>query len=300
MTTSDSASLLLLWLPLARAWVPSAVTYNDDGHTLAELKASNGTINRVWDLPATAGASVRGLGSGISYAWDPTLCDQLLPTFGEDISDMSFITCDNLRAAWARALTTWSVHHPQISFTDVSKACDAAGDTTGGEVDGEGCSLAQIWVTTKSTQTGIEAAGSATSNYVYDTSFRHTDGRQATGGVWKTNGTVIGFNVNSPICWYLDSLFCSRFHELKLRYGSDAVFVFGQVLLWGAWTVAMLSTMYVAFELASKHLQVFAQVRDKSFERREKLLKAKASDSDSFEDDLDAMREEVALQLNWF
>ena len=256
MTTSDSASLLLLWLPLARAWVPSAVTYNDDGHTLAELKASNGAINRVWDLPATAGASVRGLGSGISYAWDPTLCDQLLPTFGEDISGMSFITCDNLRAAWARALTTWSVHHPQISFTDVSKACDAAGDTTGGEVDGEGCSLAQMWVAAKHNTSGADVAASAVQSYRWTTTFRHTDGRPATSGVYATTGSVIGFNIDPPMCWYLDSLFCSQFHSLKERFGSDVVFLFGQVMLWGLWTLAMLSTLWVMWGLFGKHIMV--------------------------------------------
>ena len=235
--------------------MPSAVAYNDNGHSLAELKASGGAVNRVWDLPAMA-ASVSGLGSGISYAWDPMLCDQLLPTFSEDISGMSFITCDSLRAAWARALTTWSVHHPQISFTDVSKACDAAADTTGGPVNGEGCSLAQMWVTAKHNTSGADIAASAVQSYRWTTGFRHTDGRAATSGVYATTGSVISFNIEQPMCWYLDSLFCSQFHLLKERFGSDVVFLFGQVMLWGLWTIAMLSTMWVMWGLMGRHCTV--------------------------------------------
>ena len=285
----------------AQAWVPTAVSYQDPGNTLAEVQAKAGAINRLWNLPADE-TSTHGFSSGISYAWDPELCDNLLPLFSEDISGIAFITCDSLRAAWSRALSTWSVHHPQISFTDVTAECERAGDLTGGPVNGEGCSFAQMWITTKSNSTGADVAATALSSYSWTTSFRHTTGRAASAGVYETVGSVIGFNIESPMCWYLDSLFCSRFHELKQKYGSDAVFVFGQVVLWGSWTIAMLSTMYVAYELASKHLQVFAQVREKNFERREKLLKAKAERSDDShsvdEDALDQMREEVALQLN--
>ena len=62
-------------------------------------------------------------------------------------------------------------------------------------------------------------AATAKSSYSWSVDFRHTDGRLSEAGLYKTVGTVVGFNIESPMCWYLDSLFCSRFHTLKEHYG---------------------------------------------------------------------------------
>ena len=263
-------------LPTITAWVPSAIWYSDPGHTFDEVVLSHGAINRLWDFPDSVW-SQEGLGGGLTYAWDPTLCERLLPLFREELSVGNFIDCGALRAAWSRALNTWAVHHPRVSFTDVTPQCESASDTSGGPVDSEGCSLAQIWVTTKSTQTGTEAAGSATSNYIYSTDFRHTDGRTATGGVWKTNGTVIGFNVNSPLCWYLDSLFCSRFHSLKEQFGSVEVLTAGKVLLWGTFVAALLNVAWVAQRLARKHHRLTDVSSGRALEAERDRLKSQAS-----------------------
>jgi len=261
---------LVALLATAAGFVPVSMWYSDPGHSFDEVILSRGAINRLWDFPNDVFAQ-EGLGGGITYAWDPTLCEKLLPLFREEIAVGNFIDCVSVRAAWSRALYTWSHHHPRIAFTDVSSLCERDGDTSGGPVGSDGCSLAQIWVTTKSTQTGIEAAGSATSNYVYDTSFRHTDGRQATGGVWKTNGTVIGFNVNSPICWYLDSLFCSRFHQLKEQYGAMEVLSAGKVVLWGTFAIALLNVAWVAQRLARKHTTLMHVNSGKALEKKKQM-----------------------------
>ena len=249
-----SLFLFLHLRPLA-GFAPTAVVYRDPGNTLADIQRTKGAINRIWDLPESI-VSTAGLGSGITYAWDPELCANMLPTFREDLDGISFITCNSLRAAWSRALNTWSVHHPHISFTDVTNECDAASDWTGGAVDGEGCSLAQMWVTTKSNATGDDVAATAKSTYAWSTGFRHTDGREAEAALYSTVGTVIGFNIEGDMCWYLDSLFCSKFHQLKEKFGTDAVFIFGQVLLWGMWTCAVLSTIWTAWTIVQRHLEV--------------------------------------------
>ena len=51
---------------------------------------------------------------GIAYAWDPALCDQLLPSFSEDIIFLDLVTCHDLRAALHRAFNAWSANHEYI------------------------------------------------------------------------------------------------------------------------------------------------------------------------------------------
>ena len=93
------------------------------------------------------------------------------------VAGIKFINCATIRAAWGRALATWAVHHPKLSFTDVTSECAESGDSSGGPVAGEGCSLAEIWVSTKpGTPALTDAAASATTSYVYTNDFHHTDG----------------------------------------------------------------------------------------------------------------------------
>ena len=277
--------------PCALGFVPASF-FGESGaaNTLSQVVAT-GTVHRVWDLPADV-TSNEGLSAGIRYAWDPEMCSTLLPRFKEDISGFrfSFITCDSLRAAWARALNTWSVHHPHISFTDVSNECNGAGDTTGGPVNDVGCSIAQIWVTTQSTASGYDAAATCVNKYSYSSSFRHTNGLPANTGVWKTDGSVIGFN--TELCWYLDSLFCSQFHSLKERFGSEAVFLAGQVLLWGTWAIAAISMCVVSYNIIARHCKVLDLNSLVFFEEEEERLQEEEEDEEKREE----LREELAIQ----
>ena len=95
---------LLLHLRSLAGFAPTAVVYRDPGNTLEDIQRTKGAINRIWDFPQSS-VSTAGLGSGITYAWDPELCANMLPTFREDLEGVSFITCNSLRAAWSRALT---------------------------------------------------------------------------------------------------------------------------------------------------------------------------------------------------
>ena len=80
------------------------------------------TLGYLWDLPASS-TSTRGLGGGITWAWDPVLCDDLQPQFREDFFFIEYISCKDLKAAMHRAFMSWSANHAYISFVDVTTEC---------------------------------------------------------------------------------------------------------------------------------------------------------------------------------
>ena len=97
--------------------------------SLANLAKSNGALNRVWPSPSwnhdTAG-STRGLGGGLTFAYDDSICDELLPSFIESEYGpwgIAFITCDNVKQAIRSAFASWSSNHPVLKFHDGTRAC---------------------------------------------------------------------------------------------------------------------------------------------------------------------------------
>ena len=77
---------------------------------------------RRWHYPADA-ASSDGLGGGITFVVESTLCAQLLPRFHESPWP---VDCHAIEDAIQRALTTWSVNHPSvISFRNITGASAA-------------------------------------------------------------------------------------------------------------------------------------------------------------------------------
>ena len=130
---------LLAWhfLHVAHAFVPTSQNY--DPQTPSQIRASGGLTKYVWTLPPNEQDST-GLGCGLAYAWDPALCDQLLPNFGErSVWGLSFVTCKSLRAAMERAFQSWEANHPIIRFHDISNICRAQNATP---PSGSGCGLA--------------------------------------------------------------------------------------------------------------------------------------------------------------
>lgn len=59
---------------------------------------------------------VRGLGGGIEYSIDDSICDELLPRFVDDPSP----SCADLHAAVQSAFSRWAGPHPILAFTDVT------------------------------------------------------------------------------------------------------------------------------------------------------------------------------------
>ena len=62
-------------------------------------------LSDVWSFPADA-TDTEGLGSGLTWAWDATACDRLLPSFKE-ASVFPFISCHSLKAAVHRSFNQW-------------------------------------------------------------------------------------------------------------------------------------------------------------------------------------------------
>ena len=52
---------------------------------------------------------LKGLGMGITWAWDPTLCAKLKPVFVTSAFGVSIgIDCNSFKSAMHRAFATWS------------------------------------------------------------------------------------------------------------------------------------------------------------------------------------------------
>ena len=96
-------------------------------------------LGYIWSLPDEP-AGTRGLGGGISWGWDPSLCGSLLPGFGEDLGFYPYVGCHELVAAMHRAFASWADNHAQINFIDVTAECIQIGYSNAS------CPLAEIWI----------------------------------------------------------------------------------------------------------------------------------------------------------
>jgi hypothetical protein len=239
--------LVLLAFSPARSWTTIAQArygaqvadirhlYTDPNTTAPTTVPAQQLLGYMWNLPADA-TSKEGLGGGITWAWDPNFCSQILNKFDEDFFFVPFVTCSMLKAAVGRGFQSWSSNSVHISFTDVTQECEKIGQLN------EDCPLAEIWVTSnqkaasasrqlnqvelkveaiaESLETGSLAVGGAMSAALaypkpkYQTQFHYTNGVQPnTLTVIETRGARISFNTD--LCWYLDSTFCYSFHNLK-------------------------------------------------------------------------------------
>lgn len=115
----------------------------------------------VWSLPPVR-ASAEGLGGGIAWAWDSSLCDALLPRFHEDLLGFRFVNCQTLQAAVHRGFASWADNHPTISFIDVTDQCEAMGDLS------PSCPLVELWVTSLKPEagTGTQSGANLTATQV--------------------------------------------------------------------------------------------------------------------------------------
>jgi hypothetical protein len=62
-------------------------------------------LGYLWSMPADS-SDTRGLGGGITWAWDPELCGKMLGSFYQEL--VPGVNCDDLRAAMRRAFSAWS------------------------------------------------------------------------------------------------------------------------------------------------------------------------------------------------
>uniref|UniRef100_A0A7S3B6Y8 Uncharacterized protein n=1 Tax=Haptolina ericina TaxID=156174 RepID=A0A7S3B6Y8_9EUKA len=205
----------------------------------------------------------RGLGNTITWAWDARLCDQLLGKMEEDFWDISFVGCDDVRAALHRAFATWSMNHKFIKFTDVTLECAKRGFVQ------EGCPLAEVWVTYLDSHlvngsTPFYGRPELVNGVVhrdvaqaepwadYSSTFEPTNGGPTPFTMYgiypvprkviEVTGGRISFNTESPTCWYLDSSFCQGWHDLKNEHSPDGVYIFSVTLLFFFWGAAFFAT----------------------------------------------------------
>ncbi len=231
------------------------------------------TLGYMWTMP-TDPRSQHGLGGGITWAWDPQLCESLLPGFKEDFFFIEFVTCHELKAAMHRGFQSWSANNARINFVDVTEECAKLG------LLNSDCPLAELWVTAinpsssadgashgltatqsltmgesvtlgeaetvglaQGSSAGLSAAlahpvGQLTQSFVY------TNGKATMGTVVETYKAVISFNTG--LCWYLDSTFCSFFHHLKqiLPLNADEVLWCGRGVIFLIWIVPFLFILF--------------------------------------------------------
>ena len=178
-----------------------------------------------WDTPEQSGHN-GGLGGGISWVLDPSFCDSMLPHFPEEVVtggfSGSFISCNDIKDAFARGFATWSANHKHVRFRDVldTEACAASSP----DVDDGPCPW-ELYVTTDDGVAYPQLAA-----YVINTR------ASAYGGPWweetvrSPAGVVVSgsdplrrsvMRFQTHICWYLDATFCYYFHALEDDHGID-------------------------------------------------------------------------------
>jgi hypothetical protein len=223
---------------------------------------------QIWAFPEDE-TSTHGLSGGITYAWDPHLCDQLLPLMRENVANL--ISCADLKAALQRGFDAWAMNSRYIKFVDVSTACEKQYTLS------KDCPLAEVWVAALSCEfvsalcednvngdtSSLTWAAAATPKFAVSNSFRFTNGEyNQVNNVNQPTIEIVGgtllFNVGTPaapgMCWYLDSAFCSNFHLMKAAFpGSTPAFQAANakvviiVLFWAIWLSTIALFFYNVF-----------------------------------------------------
>jgi hypothetical protein len=233
------------------AWIStSQARYGAQLDDIIATSYSTSTVNAdrslgfLWSLPASS-MDERGLGQSITWAWDPALCDALVPTLRDEALSIRMVGCASLKSAMQRAFDTWSQNHPAISFIEVTDLCEATFQLR------EGCDHAEVWVTMRNESEShlyTMQPAVAVPKFRVMTDFRHTNGQ--TPKVDLGNGVLVPRQVieiqggrieftTSGICWYLDSGACSGLHEMKRFTDPAAVQATGAILIFVFWGLAV-------------------------------------------------------------
>lgn len=249
---------LLVATPLpVHAWV--SATQQGFGTSVAQIRnesfglevpgaTPDSSLGLLWTLPLRVEEQV-GLGGGsITWAWDKTLCDALLPKFNENFWVFSLINCDSLHASAHRAFDTWAANSRHIKFTEVSAKCDAAGKAAAS------CPYARIALVFNATSATPVVSVRKEEQSV---AFRYTDGQEALRGfgtpgkgyfevhrpVQATVGGTIGFRADG-VCWYADSQFCAPLHEWKRAWSTSSAYYTGAAFFFSIWGLIVIAVAY--------------------------------------------------------
>lgn len=197
-----------------------------------------------WSLPADS-ADETGLGGGIAYAIEEGFCDRLIHRFREQSQStfakvinlgVTFVDCDEIKDAIARAFSTWAANHKLISFKDVSAVCASGGGSA------STCPIAEIAIDALEPEEGQEGLAAFVRNRATRSSGFPSvpPGRRTTSGIEVSEDWTIGFSTMTFVttqCWYLDNTFCSGLHQTGeigdalVRVGLLFVFILGWAFL---------------------------------------------------------------------
>jgi len=173
---------------LSHAWTTKSQAYM--GASVQDIRAqmegaprpiglhAQAELSMLWTYNPTAETEkeqLRGLGGGITWAWNPKLCDKLMPAFLESRSMSFLLECDQLKAAVRRAFSKWEASSRYIKMVDMTAECDKYNINSGPPTDPPwgymlqdpgadfhgGCPLAEVWVTPMDDGTGYGESGSA-------------------------------------------------------------------------------------------------------------------------------------------
>ena len=238
---------------------------------------------QLWNWPADE-TGTHGLAGGITYAWDPQLCGQLLPLMRENVANL--ISCDDLKASLQRGFDAWAMNSRHIKFVDVSTACEEQYTLT------KDCPLAEVWVAALTCEfvsslcpensgadtSSLTWAAAATPTYALTNSFRFTNGEyNQINGVNQPTIEIVGgtllFNIGTPsapnMCWYMDSAFCSNFHRMKSAFpGSTAsnqaanAKVVIVVFFWTIWLSTIALFLYNVFWVFTPRKAFWDELRE--------------------------------------
>lgn len=137
-----AAVLIIASAPAALGWTSVSQTL---GTSLDQIRSTVGgddstanynadqLLGYLWTVPFDD-TSTRGLGGGITYAWDPDLCEKIVPAFREDFN--IFINCRALRSGIHRAFNSWQDLHSTVKFHDVTEICDNSNTSITTDVNG--------------------------------------------------------------------------------------------------------------------------------------------------------------------
>lgn len=163
-----AAVIIALFAAPANGWVTKSQSVY--GAQISEIqdfmsgknvyRETQAQLGYLWSMPEnlydeSGELDDRGLGGGITWAWDPKLCKLLEPRFKEDVLFSNYINCEDFKSAVSRAFDKWSANSRFINFVDVTAECTKLGLDYGPPTDDRrqnerphgGCALAEIWVT---------------------------------------------------------------------------------------------------------------------------------------------------------
>lgn len=160
--------LLLLYVLVApcNSWIlysqdvfgASLTTIRNQMSGQPNMYAPQAQLGQLWSMEGYTTGPTWSAAGGITWAWDPALCEPLMARFSEKLAWLPLVTCDDAKAAVDRAFNKWAGNNRNLKFDDVTAECDKlpeggrGGPLTSARGDlatfpyHQGCKYAEIYV----------------------------------------------------------------------------------------------------------------------------------------------------------